>query len=269
MAESANVVPVCREILADMETPVTILQKIHAPDRPVFLLESMEGGERWGRYSFLGTSCRSRLRVFRREVEVRQNGAIQKSPHHGDPMGFLRRFMQAFRPAVVPGLPRFWGGLVGYLTYEMVSFFEAIPNRLPDTAPLAEFMLPDQILIFDNLTNTLMLVALIFTADYPDVDSAWRAAGRQLEQMNEHILQPNRRRPPTTAAAWPPGPNRKSSGSGWKRSRITSRPATSSRRSSLSPFAVDRRRTGCPCTGPSAISTPRRTCFFCIRGTPR
>jgi len=190
MTASGNVVPVCREILADMETPVTILQKIHAPDRPVFLLESMEGGERWGRYSFLGTSCRSRLRVFREQVEVRKNGAVQKSPHHGDPMGFLRKFMQAFRPAVVPGLPRFWGGLVGYLTYEMVSFFEAIPNRLPDTAPLAEFMLPDQILIFDNLTNTLMLVALTFTADHPDADSAYQAACRQLEEMNAHILQP-------------------------------------------------------------------------------
>ena len=190
LAENSSVIPVCREILADMETPVTILQKIQGPDRPVFLLESMEGGERWGRYSFLGASCRSRLQVFRRHVEVLQNGTVQKSPHHGDPMGFLRQFMQSFRPAVVPGLPRFWGGLVGYLTYEMVAFFEAIPNRLPETTPLAEFMLPDEILIFDNLANTLMLVALIFTEDHSDTESAYRAACAQLEAMNARILKP-------------------------------------------------------------------------------
>lgn len=73
LARTSNVIPVCREILADMETPVTIMRKIYRDAGPVFLLESMEGGERWGRYSFLGASSSCQVRVFRRHVEVDRN----------------------------------------------------------------------------------------------------------------------------------------------------------------------------------------------------
>jgi anthranilate synthase component I len=187
LARTANVIPVGLEILADMDTPVTIMRKIYANDGPAFLFESVEGGERWGRFSFLGAASRSQLKIFRDRVEIRQNGAMRPEPHHGDPMGYLRAYMKHYRPAVVPELPRFWGGLVGYLTYEAVSFFEAIPTALPEDKPLAHFMVPEEILIFDNISNTLMIVALCFMEDHPDGAAAYAAAQERIESLAARI----------------------------------------------------------------------------------
>ena len=80
-----NVVPLCREILADMETPVTVLKKIYPDKGPVFLFESVEGGERWGRYSFLSASARTHIRVFKNQVENQKNDHKKYIDHHGDP----------------------------------------------------------------------------------------------------------------------------------------------------------------------------------------
>ena len=157
MMQTSTVVPVCREVLADLETPVSIMQKLYRCAGPVFLLESMEGGERWGRYSFLGVSAGRQIRVFADRIQIERNGAVESHLHDGDPLGFLRSLMKSYRPAAVPQLPRFWGGLVGYMTYEMVSFFEAIPNRLPEDQPVAHFIMPDELLIFDNITNTYIV----------------------------------------------------------------------------------------------------------------
>lgn len=183
LARKSNVIPVCVEILADTETPVSLLKKIYGGGGPAFLLESVEGGERWGRYSFLSTSARCHVRVFSKEVVIGENGTDERIRHNGDPLSVLRTFMQKFRPAQVPGLPRFWGGLVGYLTYEMVSFFEKIPNRLPPERPIAHFVLPDELLIFDNIQHTLIVVAPAFTDKAPDVDAAYASAGRKIETL--------------------------------------------------------------------------------------
>ena len=190
LAEKANVVPVCLEILADMETPVTIMRKIYDQNGPMFLLESMEGGERWGRYSFLSASSSCEVRVFKDTIEVVQNGSSRVDDHGGDPLGYLRNFMSAYHPAVVAGLPRFWGGLVGYLTYEMVSFFEAIPNRLADDQPLAHFVMPDDILIFDNISNTLMIVAIAYMDTHQDAASAYDSAVSRIQSILSQIRRP-------------------------------------------------------------------------------
>jgi anthranilate synthase component 1 len=189
-ADKYNVIPVCLEILADMETPVTLMQKMYTRAAPAFLFESMEGGERWGRFSFLGTSSDCQLRIFKDVIEVQKNGQIERHRHHNDPLGFLKAFMQPFKPGTVPGLPRFWGGLVGYLTYEMVSFFEDIPNFLPDDKPLAHFMMPDALLIFDNIANTLMLVVLAFVHAPDQADQAYGAALDRIETMYAQICRP-------------------------------------------------------------------------------
>ena len=183
-----DVVPVCKEILADMETPVSVLQKTFGTTTgPVFLLESVEGGERWGTYSFLSTSARAHVRVFKNDIEIRQmngkNNRIERFPHKGDPFGALRKMMQQYNPAVIPELPRFWGGLVGYLTYETVSFFEAIENRLPEGTPVASFMIPDEMMIFDNIRNTLMLVALMYKTDGAGAEQAYDEGRMRLSRM--------------------------------------------------------------------------------------
>ncbi|MFC1886309.1 anthranilate synthase component I family protein [Thermodesulfobacteriota bacterium] len=190
LAESASVVPVCVEILADTETPVSLLKKIYQNGGPVFLLESVEGGERWGRYSFLGASARSHIRVYRDTVEIEENGAVDRIPHNGDPFSILRDYMSRFKPSDMPELPRFWGGLVGYLAYETVSFFEAIPNRLPGDKPLAHFVMPDELLIFDNIRNTLIAICIAFKDDHPDVDHRYESSLARVESMLRVMEKP-------------------------------------------------------------------------------
>jgi len=179
LAATANVIPVGFEYLADTWTPVSLLAGWRAGPRPLFLLESVEGGERWGRYSFLGTGARSRVQVFPDHLAVTGQGPPRTIPHGGRPLPALRAFMAGFRPAAVPGLPRFWGGLVGYLTYEFVAFLEAIPHHWPADRPLASFVVPDEILVFDNIRHTLTGLVLAFTDDYPGGAAAAFAAARE------------------------------------------------------------------------------------------
>ncbi len=185
-----DVVPVCREILADMETPVSVLQKTYTGDGPAFLLESVEGGERWGTYSFLSTSARASVRLFKEDIEINQNGKVRHISHGGDPLGHLRELMQQYNPAIIPELPRFWGGLVGYLTYETVCFFEAIANRLPEGRPIASFMIPDEMMIFDNVRNTLMLVALMYKTDGEGHEAAFAEGRSRISAMEAKISAP-------------------------------------------------------------------------------
>src|SRR5512133_1261320 len=104
-AGEGNLIPLCREILADTETPVTALMKL--ADRPhLFLLERVEGGEKWGRYSFLGADLLAIFRVRGNEIVIEENGALQRHPHGGDPLRFLKEFLGRYRPVPVEGLPR-------------------------------------------------------------------------------------------------------------------------------------------------------------------
>lgn len=195
LAEKHNVIPVCTEILADMETPVSLLKKMYKNKGPAFLLESVEGGERWGRYSFFSVSAKTRLQVYPEEVRILENDRLNKIFHNGDPLGVLRDFMGRFNPAQIPELPRFWGGLVGYLTYEMVSFFEKIPNKLPEDTPLADFMIPDEVFVFDNIHNTLICIAICFIDEDRksghDIDMAFESAKKRCQNqqfvVNRHI----------------------------------------------------------------------------------
>lgn len=190
LSRNHNVVPVCVEILADMETPVSLLAKFYRHQGPIFLLESVEGGEKWGRYSFLGTSARTSVRVFKDVVQVQTNGEVEEIPHGNDPLNVLKSVLDRYRAAQLPELPRFWGGLVGYLTYEMVSFFERIPNRLPDDKPIAHFVLPEELLIFDNIQNTLMCLSVGFV-DRPEAASEiYDAACRRLDKLQALINTP-------------------------------------------------------------------------------
>jgi len=187
LAQQNNVIPVCVEMLADTETPVSLLRKIYQNKGPVFLFESVEGGERWGRYSFLGVSARTHIQVYPEFVEVRENGSKRQIRHNGDPLSVLRMLMDQYQPAQVPGLPRFWGGMVGYLTYEMVSFFESIPNLLPEDKPLAHFIVPDKLLIFDNIRHTLLGVVISFLDSEPDANQAFQSASASVRSLLQVI----------------------------------------------------------------------------------
>ncbi len=193
LAKRGNLIPICEEILADTETPLSALAKIYDGKGPVFLLESVEGGERWGRYSFLGFSSRCDIRVYGDRVKVLQGEGETETLHGGDPMPVLRSIMAQFKPVSLPGLPRFWGGMVGYLNYESVSFFEAIPNPCAPDALMAHFIVPEQLYIFDNIRHTLTLVAYAFINGKSPQD-AYEEARLSLREMEATLQSPPRQK---------------------------------------------------------------------------
>ena len=190
LAAEATVIPVCTETLADLDTPLSLMYKVYRQKGPVFLFESVEGGERWGRFSFMGTSARYAIRVYLDRVTVDHQGRSREIPHQGDPFAVLRNFMAKFKPAVVPELPRFWGGLVGCLSYEAVSFIEKIPSRLPPEEPLARFCVPDELLIFDNVRHTLTLVAIAFLTGGEDPEAVYEGAIERVGVLTRLVGEP-------------------------------------------------------------------------------
>ena len=190
LLDASSVVPVGARILADTETPVSVLARF-APRHPrLFLLESAEGGERWGRYSFMGVTARATVAVYPRDVVVRQGIDEKRIPHNGNPLSVLRDLMKPYSLAHLPGLPRLCGGLVGYFSYEMIHFFESrVPNTLPPERPLAEFVIPDTLLIFDNVNHTLTALALAFRED-GNPDTLYDAARARVQDLLATLAQP-------------------------------------------------------------------------------
>jgi len=188
LARRCNLVPVMREITADIETPISLFKKV-AQGPESFLLESVEGGERWGRYSFIGHRPRLMIRIRGEEIEVvRSNG--QPTRLKAQPFAYLKDLMESFRAADVTGLPRFFGGLVGYIGYDMVRFFEHLPPPKPDDVgvPDAAFMMPEQVIIYDNLAQTIKVVANCYMPDGVDHADAYEQAIEEIEET-EKLLQ--------------------------------------------------------------------------------
>ena len=160
LAGASTVVPVYREILADMETPVSAFRKIDSGNY-AFLLESVEGGEQWGRYSFLGSNPSLVFQCKGRQVEVLEGAAVTRSDAGTDPLDAIQAILGRYRPAPVAGLPRFSGGLVGYLGYDLVRFLERLPEHAKDDLglPDAVLLLTDTLLIFDNVAHTIKVVS--------------------------------------------------------------------------------------------------------------
>ncbi|MBU0971728.1 MAG: anthranilate synthase component I family protein [Proteobacteria bacterium] len=194
LAKTANVIPVCTRVLADMDTPVTLLQKCYDKNKESFLLESVEGGERWARYSFLGVSAFGNVKIFKDHVAITTQTNQEKIFHKKDPLEVMRTLINGYRPADIPDLPRFWSGLTGYFTYEMVSFFEEIPVSLPEDTPYGHFIIPDQMIIFDNMKQTLTCVKICYLPDPSarpgDPGKTYDAAQADLATLVDKINQP-------------------------------------------------------------------------------
>jgi anthranilate synthase component 1 len=145
--------------MADLDTPVTAFKKID-DGRYSFLLESIEGGEKWARYTFLGSNPAVVIRSGCGAVEIVAEGTVRRE-ETTDPLGFVREYLQRFQPVLLDGIPRFFGGAVGYLGYDMVRHFE----RLPTTKPAAigaydsYFIITDTMVIFDNVSQKIKVVS--------------------------------------------------------------------------------------------------------------
>ncbi len=159
-AKQGNLIPVYREILADMETPVSAFAKID-DHRHSFLLESVEGGEKWGRYSLLGSRPSVVVKSFDRKVEIIKKGEVTTHTFGRDPLEAIKSILAAYKPVPDPALPRFYGGAVGFMGYDIVRFFEDLPRRDKDGLDIPDifFMITDTLLIFDNTTHMIKVVS--------------------------------------------------------------------------------------------------------------
>ena len=181
LATQGNVAPVYREVPADLETPVSAFLKV-ARGPHSFLLESVEGGERFGRYSFIGTEP---YRV------LRSGDRADLNEEPGDPLVHIEQELSRFRVAPVEGLPRFHGGAVGYLGYEVVRHFEPrvpAPEADPLGLPEAVFMFTDTLLVFDHVQHVIKVVAHVRLDG--DIDAAYRQATWRIEELVGRLSQP-------------------------------------------------------------------------------
>ncbi len=181
LTRHGNLVPVYRELMADLETPVSAYLKIAHGDYS-FLLESVEGGERLARYSFIGTEPSLVIKTGR--------------DNPVDPLTLIEKEFQRFHLIPVSGLPRFHGGIVGYLSYEVARYFEKLPSPENDPLGLPEsiLMLADTLLVFDHLTHKIKIVAHAHLDG--DVEQAYREATDKIEQMVDRLRQPIAAAPP-------------------------------------------------------------------------
>lgn len=187
LARQGNLIPVYKEILGDIETPVSAFIKLGR--KPAFLLESVTGGEKWARYSFLGIDPALTLRCSGRKVTIqeRQKTSVVETD---DPFSVIKNLLSGFVPVETADLPRFSGGFVGYIGYDVVKFFERVPDSPKPALDMPDIflMLTDTILIFDNLRQTIKIVANVHTSGR-DLEKSYEAAGKRIDKIIKALGQ--------------------------------------------------------------------------------
>ncbi len=184
-------IPVNRELPGDLETPLsTYLKLANAPY--TYLLESVTGGEKWGRYSIIGLATTTCIQIRDERISVLRDGKLLQQEHHADPLAWLADYLENFRSPAVAGLPRFCGGLVGYFGYDTIRYIE--PRLIcrtrtdPLDCPEICLMVSEQVVIFDNLSDRLHLVV---HAD-PQNPAAYEQAQSQLDAIAQRLRKPLR-----------------------------------------------------------------------------
>lgn len=183
-----NRIPLVREILADLETPLSTYLKLASSPFSYFL-ESVQGGEKWGRYSIIGLPCETILKVIGKQLSIEKDGEIIESVETEDPFAFIESFQQRYRIPALENLPRFNGGLVGYFAYDSVRYIEhKIANTAPPDpvgTPDILLMLSEEVVIFDNLRGKLSIVV----HGDPAEDNAFEQAQARLDELSEKLKE--------------------------------------------------------------------------------
>ncbi len=188
LAGEAGLIPVHREIIADLDTPLTVFAKTAADKSHAFLFESLEGGEKWGRYSFVGFDPLVTFESFGEKSTIIRDGKEERQK--GNPLDILRDLVKSFNVSdQTEYLPRFYGGAVGFLGYDMVRFMEKLPDRqLPlDGFPESSFMIPRMVLIYDNLKQTLTIVNCVNPQPGQDPEKLYHEATARIDEIVEKI----------------------------------------------------------------------------------
>ncbi len=178
-ADGYTHIPLVCEALADLETPLSAYLKLS--DQPYsYLLESVQGGEKWGRYSIIGLPCGKRLEVRGQELRVFENNELTEQRVSADPLDEVRRLARNYRVPELPELPRFNGGLVGYFGYDTIRYIEPglgrNPHKEPIDAPDILLMISGDLIVFDNISNRLYAITLVDSS----IRNGWKAGQERL-----------------------------------------------------------------------------------------
>ena len=187
-AQGYNRIPMVLETFADLDTPLSVYLKL-ANRSFSYLLESVQGGERFGRYSFIGLPAATRIEVYGDHISVINNSERQEI-EAADPLAFIESYLSRFKVSPYPGLPRFCGGLVGYFGYDVVRYIERrlADRATPDTldTPDILLLLSEELAVVDNLSGKLYLIVY---AD-PGMDDAYSAAKKRLKELLAKLRKP-------------------------------------------------------------------------------
>ncbi|MGI9251667.1 MAG: anthranilate synthase component I family protein [Pseudohongiellaceae bacterium] len=188
-AAGYNRIPVLREVLADTETPLSTFLKLGSGAYSYFF-ESVQGGEKWGRYSIIGLPCHTVLRYANGEIRVEQGGTVIEQHKTTDPFAFIESFQSQYKVAQLPGEPRFSGGLVGYFGYDTVRYVETKlgpgPGKDDIGTPDILLMLSEELVVFDNLCGT---ISFIINAD-PQTSQAYERTQTRLDELQRQLREP-------------------------------------------------------------------------------
>ncbi len=195
-----NLVPVSREVLADLDTPVSTYMKLAAGPYS-YLFESVQGGEKWGRYSIIGLSAKEILKVVDQEVIIERDGVVIEEFSCDDPLTEVERYQRRFRVPQIDGLPKFTGGLVGYFGYDTIRYIEPHLGLSHKPDPLGSpdilLMVSDEIIIFDNLSGRLHVIVHV----NPQLKNAYEQALGRVDELVQRLAEVVR--PPAVDAAAP------------------------------------------------------------------
>ncbi len=181
-----NLVPIWEEILADLDTPVSAFKKIESSDY-CFLFESVEGGEKWGQYSFIGSDVSVIFRSKGENIEIIENNKLTKIK--ANPIDELRKLISRYKPVESPDLPRFQGGAVGYFGYDIVRFIEKLPDDTENDLNLWDciYLITDTIVIFDNIHNKIKIIANAFVTDKSDAEHVYNSSLAKIRDIKKKL----------------------------------------------------------------------------------
>ncbi len=175
-----DIVPVKKEIFADVITPITLLRKIAAKNKRFYLLESVEGGEKWGRYSFLGYNPVMRVSCFEKKVTVEKNGE-SSTVETDDPFQVIRDILKEYRSPKLEDMPPFTGGFVGYFAYAMIAHAEPKLHIKRGSFNDCDLMLFDKVIAYDQLKQKIVVVANVSTEG--DVEANYEQGLREIDEI--------------------------------------------------------------------------------------
>ncbi len=193
MAARSGLVPVHRTIIADLDTPLTLYAKIAGDRQHAFLFESMEGGEKWGRYSFIGLDPLTTFESSGKSATITTPGEDggREEKTCDNPLNALRELLASFEASTAPGLPRFYGGAVGFLGYDMVRFIEDIPNSNPALEiPDSSFMVPRLVLIHDSVKQEVTVVCNVVVSDAEGHSQLYEEAVARIDDVVDQLRKP-------------------------------------------------------------------------------